>query len=82
MSQTTILDTLIEIDNKVATASGQLNAFDIDPTAKYFTVELANSALTVIYKFRTGSIAGPIVSTITLNYATAQQLILTDGALT
>lgn len=57
-------------------------SFEIDPTAKFFTVELANAGLRVIYKFRTGSIAGPVVSTITLNYATVQNLILTDGALT
>lgn len=57
-------------------------AFSVPSNADAFTVELANSDLDVVYKFRTGGVAGTVVSTITLTYNSAQTLDLVSGVLT
>lgn len=56
--------------------------FSVPAGADAFTVELANGGLDVVYKFRSGGVSGTVLSTVTLTYATAQTLTLTQGAIT
>lgn len=59
-----------------------IGAFQVPAAADAFTVELDNGDLDVVYKFRMGGVAGTILATVTLTYATTQTLDLTQGTIT
>lgn len=58
-----------------------VEAFQVPKDADAFTVELQNSDLDVVYKFRQGGVGGTVLATITLTYATPQTLTVTQGVM-
>lgn len=56
--------------------------FNVPEAADAYTVELANGGLDVVYKFRSGGIAGTILATVTLTYNSVQVLSNTSGTIT